>query len=422
MNYTKQDLGPFKLHMIKTDKFKTIAVKVVFRRPIEKDKITIRNILSDLFMQSTKKYATKRDLTIKAQDLYAAEVSTSNSRLGNYITTTFHLNSLNDKYTEVGNFRSAVEFLGEIIFNPDVNDEKFNKDKIDIVKSNCRSSLNSLKEDSSNYSLIRMFEEFDNEAPCSFRLAGYLEDLDSINEKSLYEYYQDMINHDLVDVFVLGDFKEDEIVKIFREVFKLRTLKKVRIPYILEEKNVKKKREFNEKIDNSQSKLSIACRCNELSEYERNYVLTLYNVILGGGCDSKLFKEVREENSLCYTVYSVPNKLDNVLIIQAGIDKDNYDKTVKLIEKDMDDMCKGKFSDADISIAREYYLTALEEVLESTDRIIDNYLMMELIGTDTIEKKREMISKVTKEEIIKMAKKVKLDTIFLLEGVKDERD
>ena len=422
MNYTKQDLGSFKLHMIKTDKFKTIAVKVVFRRPIEKDKITIRNILSDLFMQSTKKYATKRDLTIKAQDLYAAEVSTSNSRLGNYITTTFHLNSLNDKYTEEGNFRSAVEFLGEIIFNPDVNDEKFNKDKIDIVKSNCRSSLNSLKEDSSNYSLIRMFEEFDNEAPCSFRLAGYLEDLDSINEKSLYEYYQDMINHDLVDVFVLGDFKEDEIVKIFREVFKLRTLKKVRIPYILEEKNVKKKREFNEKIDNSQSKLSIACRCNELSEYERNYVLTLYNVILGGGCDSKLFKEVREENSLCYTVYSVPNKLDNVLIIQAGIDKDNYDKTVKLIENDMDDMCKGKFSDADISIAREYYLTALEEVLESTDRIIDNYLMMELIGTDTIEKKREMISKVTKEEIIKMAKKVKLDTIFLLEGVKDERD
>ena len=88
----------------------------------------------------------------------------------------------------------------------------------------------------------------------------------------------------------------------------------------------------------------------------------------------------------------------------------------------MDDMCKGKFSDSDISIAREYYLTALEEVLESSDRIIDNYLMMELIGTDTVDKKREMIGKVTKDEIIKVAKKVKLDTVFLLEGVRDERD
>ena len=159
-----------------------------------------------------------------------------------------------------------------------------------------------------------------------------------------------------------------------------------------------------------------------MDEYERNYVLTLYNVIFGGGSDSKLFKEVREENSLCYTIYSVPNKLDRLLIIQVGIDKDNYQKTVKLVEKDLEDMRRGKFSETDIAIAREYFLTALEEVLESPDRIIDNYLMMELIGTDTIETKKEMIMKVSKEEIVRVAKKVKLDTIFLLEGIKDERD
>ncbi len=408
--------------MINTDKFKTIAVKVVFRSPIVRESITIRNVLSDLFMQSTKKYSSKRDLTIKAQDLYAAEVFTSNNRLGNYITTTFHLNVLNDKYTEVGNFKEAVEFLGEIIFNPDVNDEKFDKEKIDIVKTNCRSTLNSIKEDSANYSLMRMLEELDSDAPSAFRLCGYVDDIDKINESNLYEYYTKMINYDLVDVFVLGEIDEDEVTKMFREYFKLRTLKKVKNPYLLEEKEGRSRREFTEKIENSQSKLAIACRTNGLTDYERNYVLTLYNVILGGGADSKLFKEVREENSLCYTVYSVPNKLDRLLFIQAGIDKDNYEETVKLIEKDLDDMCKGKFDEADISIAREYFLTALEEVLESQDRIIDNYLMMELIGTDTIEVKREMIMKVTKEEIIKVAKKVKLDTIFLLEGVKDERD
>ena len=422
MNYEVQDLGSYKLHFIKTDKFKTITVKVVFRRPIEKNSITIRNILSDLFMQSTNKYVTKRDMTIKAQDLYACEVSVNNSRLGNYITTTFNLNCLNDRYTEEGNFKSAVEFLGEIIFNPDIKDNKFNKEKIEIVKTNCRSSLNSLKEDAANYSLVRMFEEFDSEAACSYRLAGYLEDLDKINGDTLYEYYNSMIEHDLVDVFILGDINVDEVSKIFKDVVKLHTFKKQRVPYILEEKEARKRSEFNEKIDNSQSKLSIACRVNGLSEYERNYALTLYNVILGGGCDSKLFKNVREKHSLCYTVYSVPNKLDNVLLIQAGIDKENYEKTVKLIEEYIDEMKKGKFDESDISIAREYYLTALEEVLESADRIIDNYLMLELIGTDTIDVKREMIKKVTKEEIIKVAKKVKLDTIFLLEGVRDERD
>ena len=263
-----------------------------------------------------------------------------------------------------------------------------------------------------------MFEEFDKDAACSYRMAGYLEDLDNINEDTLFEYYNSMLEHDLVDVFILGDVDKEEVSNIFKDVFKLRTLKKQRVPYMLDEKKVRGRREFNEKIENSQSKLSIACLVNGLSEYESNYVLTLYNVILGGGCDSKLFKDVREKHSLCYTVYSVPNKLDNVLLIQAGIDKDNYEKTVKLIDANMDDMKKGKFSDSDISVAREYYLTALEEVLESTDRIIDNYLMMELIGTDTIEVKREMIKKVTKEEIIKVAKKINMDTIFLLEGVR----
>ncbi len=422
MKYIKKDMGSFKLHFIRTDKFKTVAVKVVFRRPIAKEDITKRNIISDLLMQSSKNYGSKRDLTIKAQDLYAADVSTSNSRLGNYITMTFHLNVLNDKYTEENNFNKAVKFLSEIIFNPDVVEGKFNREKLDIVKNNCRLSLNSIKEDSANYSLIRMFEEFDSEAPTSYRLTGYLGDLDSINEENLYEYYMSMLKSDLVDIFVLGDVDCDACSNLFRQYFSLRTLKKVKVPYLLEEKDVRRKREFNEKIDNSQSKLSIACRTNGLDDYERNYVLTLYNIIFGGGSDSKLFKEVREENSLCYTVYSVPNKLDRLLIIQAGIDKDNYSKTVKLIEKDLEDMRRGKFSEADISIAREYFLTALEEVQESPDRIIDNYLMMELIGTDTIDVKREMIMKVTKEEIVKVARKVRLDTIFLLEGIKDERD
>ncbi len=422
MEYIKKDMGSFKLHLIKTDKFKTITIKVLFRRVIEKDEVTIRNVLSDMFMQSTKKYNSKRDLTIKAQDLYALEVATHNSRFGNYITTSFNVCALNDKYTEKGNFKDSVEFLSEVIFNPDVVDEKFNKEKLDIVKNNARLALNSIKEDSSNYSLIRLLEEFDDESPVSYRLAGYLDDLDKINEVNLYQYYLSMIKNDLVDIFVLGDINSDEVSEMFRSFFKLRTFKKCEVPYLLEEKKVRSRREFNEKIDNSQSKLAIVCRTNDLSEYERNYVLTLYNVIFGGSSDSKLFKEVREENSLCYTIYSVANKMDKLLLIKAGIDKSNYEKTVKLIEKDMDDMTKGKFSESDINIAREYFITALDEVLENPERIIDNYLMTELIGTDSVEVKREMIMKVTKEEIIKVAKKVKLDTIFLLEGTKDERD
>ncbi len=423
MEYIKKDLGSYKLHLIKTDKFKSITVKVSFHRVIKKNEITIRNILSDMFMQSSKKYNSKRELTIKAQDLYAAGLRTTNSRLGNYINTDFYLTVLNDKYTEDGNFASSLEFLSEIIFNPDVEDGKFNEEKLDIVKSTCRSALNSIKEDASNYSLIRMAEAFGEGEPISYRMMGYLEDLDNITGTSLYEFYLDMIKNDFVDIFVIGDVDIKEATDLIKMYFKFDILKKLKMPFMVDEKKPRRsKLVFNEKIDNTQSKLAIGCRINGLSEYERNYPLTLFNVIFGGCSDSKLFKEVREENSLCYTIYSITNKLDNVLLIRAGIDKENYKKTVSLIEKNLKDMCNGKFDETDILMAKEYYNTALEEIEDSQSKIINNYLMMELINTDDIDVKREKMSKVTKSEIVKVAKKVTIDTIFCLEGVRNEED
>ncbi len=423
MEYIKKDLGSYKLHLIKTDKFKSITVKVSFHRVIKKNEITIRNILSDMFMQSSKKYNSKRELTIKAQDLYAAGLRTTNSRLGNYINTDFYLTVLNDKYTEDGNFASSLEFLGEIIFNPDVEDGKFNEEKLDIVKSTCRSALNSIKEDASNYSLIRMAEAFGEGEPISYRMMGYLEDLDDITGTSLYEFYLDMIKNDFVDIFVIGDISIKETTDLIKMYFKFDILKKLKMPFMVDEKKPRRsKLVFNEEIDNTQSKLAIGCRINGLSEYERNYPLTLFNVIFGGCSDSKLFKEVREENSLCYTIYSITNKLDNVLLIRAGIDKENYKKTVSLIEKNLKDMCNGKFDETDILMAKEYYNTALEEIEDSQSKIINNYLMMELINTDDIDVKREKMSKVTKSEIVKVAKKVTIDTIFCLEGVRNEED
>ena len=423
MECIKKDLGSYKLHLIKTDKFKSITVKVSFHRVIKKNEITIRNILSDMFMQSSKKYNSKRELTIKAQDLYAAGLRTTNSRLGNYINTDFYLTVLNDKYTEDGNFASSLEFLGEIIFNPDVEDGKFNEEKLDIVKSTCRSALNSIKEDASNYSLIRMAEAFGEGEPISYRMMGYLEDLDNITGTSLYEFYLDMIKNDFVDIFVIGDIDIKEATDLIKMYFKFDILKKLKMPFMVDEKKPRRsKLVFNEEIDNTQSKLAIGCRINGLSEYERNYPLTLFNVIFGGCSDSKLFKEVREENSLCYTIYSITNKLDNVLLIRAGIDKENYKKTVSLIEKNLKDMCNGKFDETDILMAKEYYNTALEEIEDSQSKIINNYLMMELINTDDIDVKREKMSKVTKSEIVKVAKKVTIDTIFCLEGVRNEED
>ncbi|MBR2677923.1 MAG: insulinase family protein [Bacilli bacterium] len=423
MDYIKKDLGSFNLHMINTEKFKTITIKILFHTPIIKEEITKRNVLADVLLQSSNKYNSKRDLIIAAEELYAADISTNNQRLGNYILTSFNLQTLMDKYTEEGNVEKSFRFLSEILFNPDIENKQFKKDKLDIAKNNSLMALDSIKENATNYSLIRMAETFDKDSPVSYRMTGYPEDLDMITEKTLYEAYQKMINNDYVDIFVVGNFDKKEMLALVKKCFKFKRVKKRKASYYLKEHKARKKRLFaKEEIDNTQSKLAIACPINKLTEYERNYPLILANLILGGGVDSKLFKDVREKNSLCYTVRSFSNKLDSLLVITAGIDKNNYSKTVEVITRILNDLKKGKFTDNDIEIAKEFYYTSIEELEEDEYRIIVEFMMEEILGLDPIVERLKKISKVNKKEIVKVFKKITMDTVFLLEGVKNEED
>lgn len=423
MEYIKKDLGSYKLHMIKTNKFKTIRVKVSFRRPIVKEEITKRNILSDILVQTSKNYKSRRDLAIKAQDLYAASISSGNTRIGNYINTDIILAVLNDKYTEKGNFASAVDFLHELIYEPNVKNEMFDEEPLNIIKTRTKTSLESLKEDSNLYSLIRLLEVMTPDSPMSYRTVGYIEDLETIDSKNLYEYYLDMLKKDLMDIFVIGDIDFIEVEELIRSKFIAKTFKKSRKKYYLDEiKPRSRKQIILEKDENNQSKLAVGARLNGLTTYERNYPLTLYNIILGGGEDSKLFRNVRENNSLCYYINSVPQKLDNILIIRAGIDKKNIKKTVSLIEKEMNTIKRGKVTESDLNMAKEYFTTAIDSLLESQLSILDHYYMMEVLGTDDIETRLQKMNEVKLSEVVKVAKKVKIDTVYCLEGVNYERD
>lgn len=417
MQVINKDLGSYNLHFIKTDIFKTITMKVIFHTPIIKEDITKRNILSDILLQSTKEYKTRRDLTIKSEDLYAADIYTSNQRVGNYIMTSFILQTLNDKYTEENNFEESIKFLHEIIFNPDVEEERFKEDKLELVKSNATLALNSIKEDAANYSLIRMSEAYDKTSPISYRMTGYLEDLDKITEENLYEYYERMLDNDYVDIFILGDINEKELLPIIKKYFKFKKVKKRKASYYLPNKKPRKRRLFaKETTNNSQSKLAIACPITKMTDYEKNYSLLLANIILGGTGDSKLFKEVREENSLCYTIRSNYNRLDNLMVINAGIDNVNFDKAVELITKNVQDMKKGKFTDSDINVAKEFYKTSAESLMESPSRIINEVLTEEILGVEPLSERVRKIEKVTKKDIMRACKKINMDTVFLLEG------
>jgi len=175
-------------------------------------------------------------------------------------------------------------------------------------------------------------------------------------------------------------------------------------------KTVKEKREI------SQSKLYIGFKCDKLSLFEKQYVANIYSFILGGGPDSKLFKSVREKNSLCYYVSSSFKSVSNLLIITSGIDKKDYRKAVNLIKKEVKSMMNGDFDDSDIKKAIVTYINSLEASLDSPASIISSYVSNEYLGFDLMDERIKKIETVTKYMIINFSKKIHLDTIFLLEG------
>ena len=302
---------------------------------------------------------------------------------------------------------------------PKVTNKAFDEIDFNTVYEEYKADLNSLVENKMTYALIKGLEATDSKSVISYRGIGYLEDLEKITKENLYDYYLEVIKHNFVDIFVLGDVDEDYITNVIREKFKINTFKKQPIKALVDDMKTSRTKIVKEKVSAEQDNLIITLSLNNLTDYERNYPLSLYNAILGGGSESLLFSEVREKNSLAYYVSSTPNKLDNLIIIRGGITKDKSIDAVNIVKKILKDLEAGKIDDDRIEKAKEYYTSAIDDIIESPFQIIESYYMIELLGVDDIETKRKKMLKVTKDEIIAVAKKVKINTVYILEGSDD---
>lgn len=421
IEYKKIDMTSFQLHTIKTDRFKTITIRVCLRDKIDKKEITLRNVLASFLTYSTEKYPTKRELTLKAQDLYAVNVYTKSYRSGKFNMINILMSMLNEKYTEKGMLEESIKFLSEIIFHPNFKNEKAFDAAYKFLYDSVSNSMKEIKENPTTYSVVRMLEEMDSDMPYGYREFGYMDDLANLSKDKLISYYDKIIKNSLVDVYVIGNIDSNEIESLLRKYFTFSTYKRPKESQLIEHKKLPlKSKTVKESIEGNQSKLTIGCKIGVLTEYERNYVLTVYNMILGGNSESKFFQIIREKHSLAYYVYSSLNKLDSLMIIKAGISSENFTKTVKLVKKLMKDMTLGNFTEEHIEVVKENYLSLLKEIEDNENAIVETYLAKDLLNLGDIEERKKEIMRVTKDDIIKVAKKIKIDTVFLLEGVNSD--
>lgn len=422
MDYELINMGAYNLHLIKTDRFKTITVEIDFRRLVKKDEITKRALLKDILLNSTKRYPTERELIIESENLYDLKLISSSSRMGNYTNLSFKIRFLNEDYTEKNMNKKSIEFLMDIIFNPNIKNDEFNPDIVTKCKKRIAKSIKSLKDNKIKYTISKLLESV-KERPYSYNSYGYIEDLDIIDEKNIYNYYKSMINEDLIDIFVVGNINKDEIKEIIKNNFKANTFHKEKKDIVVEELELTKKiNVFNEVDEVNQTQLTMLCTMHSITDYERKYVSKIYNEILGGSSSSILFDTVREKKSYAYYINSEQKSYDNILLIYSGIQPGNSEAVIKLVKKALSDMQKGKISKDAINNAKQNMINALKSSLDSPTGIINSYYAKVLVNSDDIKTRMKKINEVTLDDIINFANKINLHTIYLLEGAKNEEN
>lgn len=416
MTYEKIKTIAYNMHIINTNKFKTIKIKISFKRKITKEDITYRNMLVNLLMESTKKYPTARLIEIESENLYNVGFHSSTSSSGNYHIMNFECTFLNEKYTEIGMTQKSLEFFLNFLFEPNIEEGKFNEKAFNISKNILKDDILSYDDSPERYSNQKLLEAMVPNNPTSYNSFGYLEVLEAITPESLYEYYESVLKSDLIDIFIIGDVDND-IKELIKDNFNIKTLKKESSTHFLENKKLKSRFKIvKESKRLEQSKLLLGYKISPMTKREKMYVSYIYSYILGGGPDSMLFKNVREKNSLCYSVNASIYAISDLMIIKSGINAKDANKAIKIIKEQVKKMQKGNFDLEEIEKAKVTYLASLKGLEDNPNSILNIYTSKEYLDYDLVDERIKQIKTVTKEEIIALAKKIHPDTIFMLEG------
>ena len=248
---------------------------------------------------------------------------------------------------------------------------------------------------------------------------GYIEDLEKINGKNLYEYYKELIQNCKIDIFISGII-DDKIKQEVQQNESINNLQDRNANYIAPNIKTKPKTKneniVTESMEVTQGKLILGLDVNSENE-EQRYETLIYNTILGGTANSKMFQNVREKEHLAYVAgSSYLHQKDNIFI-NVGIEIENYEKALEITKKQIEDMKKGDFSEEDIENSKKGIIATIKTIDDEQHTELTYYFGQELsLNKTSIDEYIENIQKVNKEDIIKVAQNVSINTIYFLKN------
>ena len=412
-----------KLHLIRNEKFKTNLVSVFLTTDLNRENITKNSLIPAVLRRGSKNMPTQEDISTKLEEMYGASFNCGIDKRGDNQVLKFYIEAINSKFLPQDAediLDETIANLLEIVFNPLIEDNAFLKTYVEQEKVNVAQLIDGKMDNKARYAVDRCIEEMYRNKPYSLYKYGYKEDLDNIDEKSLYKYYKDLLNTCKIDIFVSGIIDEqisDRICKM-PEIQNLNDRNAIFNMSNLQENINNNEQIINEAMDVTQGKLVLGLNLDTKDE-NMQYVALVYNEILGGSANSRLFQNVREKASLAYVASSSYVKIKNNIIINCGIEIKNYDKTLKLVREQLEELKNGNFSENDIDTAKKCLVSNIKIIDDEQDTEIMYFYGQEFYKTKLdINQYIEKIQSVTKQDVLNIAQNIKIDTIYFLNDKK----
>ena len=337
----------------------------------------------------------------------------------------FYIESVNDSYLPENSeniLKSSIDMICDIVFKPLVENEAFCDEYVNQEKENIKQRINSKIDNKAAYAKMRCVEEMYKNEPTGLFRFGYTEDLDKINNKNLYEYYKKLISECKIDIFVSGNLENVDYKKMIDDSLNIHNVVPRTPIFVRKEIETKKIKEENivtESLDVKQGKLvlglDITFSEEDLKDKDLRFQAKIYNSILGGSANSKLFQNVREKASLAYTANSSYVMYRSNIFINCGIEIENYEKTLDIIRKQIEDMKNGNFTEDDMENAKKGIISSMTSIEDEQDTAVIYFFGQQLTDSNVqIPEYIEKIKNVTKEQIINIANKIQVNTVYFL--------
>lgn len=421
MEYKENEIKQgIKLHTINNNKFKTNLIAVFLTTALNRENVTKNALISSVLRRGSKNMPSQEEISKQMESMYGADFDCGLDKTGDNQVLKFYIEVINDNFLpQKGEdmLKTAIQKLLEIVFNPYIEKDSFKQQYIEQEKNNIKQKIEGKIDNKAKYALDRCIEEMYPDSPFGLYKFGYIEDLEGVNGKDLYSYYKELINSCKIDIFVSGNIKE-ETEKIVEENENIQKLQernpKYKIPTIEKKENKEKENIVTESMEVTQGKLVLGLDV-DIDEEERRYDTLIYNSILGGTANSKMFQNVREKAHLAYVASSSYLRYKNNIFINCGIEIANYEKALELIKEQIEDIKKGEFTQEDIENAKKGIIATIKTIDDEQDTEINYYFGQELTQSKvSLGEYKNKIDSVGKEDIIAIANKVRVNTVYFL--------